>query len=145
MAKSKPRSLSATRIDALSYADIESVRYLIYRAWATNPDQFRTDALSFLLRDPPPFQCAAGTNPYGATRELIAALQAVAPRQRLYELQEHIARFVPAWERTPEGRSQHRFAQWQLLAAFDESRLSPRTRKLWRELTDKFGAKIEEE
>ena len=145
MAKSKPRSLRPMLTEPLSYADIDSIRYLIYRAWGANAHQFKDDAFNFLLREPPPFHCATGTNPYGATRELIAALQAVAPRQRLYELQEYIARFVPAWERTPEGRGQHRFAQWQLLAAFDESRLSPRARQLWRELTDKFGAKVQEE
>ena len=90
--------------EPLSYADIDSIQHLIYRAWGANAHQFKDDAFNFLLREPPPFHCATGTNPYGATRELIAALQAVAPRQRLYELQEYIARFVPAWERTPEGR-----------------------------------------
>ena len=40
--------------------------------------------------------------------------------------------------------SAYRAAQWQLLDAFDEEHLSESARRLWRELSDKFGARVEE-
>ena len=128
----------------IPHADIESIRYLLYRAWSANAPQFADEALDFLLREPAPFICAAGTQPYGATRELIVAVQSVARVERLHELQAHIAAFVPAWERTADGRNAYRVAQWQLLDAFDEDHLSGSARRLWRELSDKFGARVEE-
>jgi hypothetical protein len=145
LARSKPRSLrpiAAARL--MPHADIESIRYLLYRGWAANPGQFADDALDFLLREPAALICAAGDGPYGATRELIVAIQSVARAERLHELQSHIATFVPGWERTAAGRRAYRAAQWQLLGAFDEDRLSESARRLWRELSDKFGEHVEE-
>ena len=146
LARSKPRSLRLVAAATLvPHADIESIRYLLYRAWAANPAQFADDALDFLLREPAPFICATGREPYGGTRELIVAVQSVARVERLHELQSHIGAFVPAWERTAGGRREYRVAQWQLLDAFDEERLSETARRLWRELSDKFGAHAEDQ
>jgi hypothetical protein len=145
LARSKPASLRPIAVATLMpHADIESIRYLLYRAWAANAPQFADESLDFLLREPAPFICAAGNQPYGATRELVVAVQSVARVERLHELQSHIAAFVPAWERTADGRSAYRAAQWQLLDAFDEEHLSESARRLWRELSDRFGARVEE-
>jgi hypothetical protein len=142
LARSKPRSVRPLIRSLLTIGNCESARYLIYRAWTENPEQFAEAALTFLTQEPSPFACGYADSPYWVTGQLIGSLQTLPPR-KLYPLGEAVMGFTPYWERSAAGRQERGLAQWTLLQAFDYERLSQDARRRRDELARKFaGVKL---
>ncbi len=139
VSQSKPRSLHPLTSRLLAMGEFESARYLLYRAWAANPDQFADAAIGFLLQQPAPFRCGFVDSPFWVTRELIQAVDRNAALAAVRQLEEAILDFYPEWERGREGRRGRGFAQWTLLEAIADRRLTNAGRKRREEWRRKFA------
>lgn len=117
----------------------KSLRFLLYRAWAANPNEFWRSAVQHLLDTRDPFVCGYIDSPFWVTRELLHAVQSVAPRRALKTLQERILGFYTDYERSRDGRSFRGSAQLTLLDAFSDRKLSERALRRRDELRRKLG------
>ncbi|MFE7188096.1 hypothetical protein [Kitasatospora sp. NPDC057541] len=111
--------------------------FLACRTYATwnRPDE----ALRWLTAAPGRLGLGWLDSPYQASRELISAATRNCGEETLLRLLRTLLRHYPDHERTPEHRDLFGRAQYELLEAVDEGRLTPEARRRLGELERKFG------
>jgi hypothetical protein len=124
----------------LQQAHYQSLRFLLYRAWAANAKAFWRPALRYLLGATDAFECGYADSRYWVTRELLHAIQANAPLSALMPLEQKILEFYSDWERSPDGRRSRGSAQLTLLNAFSDQKLSEKAQRQREELRGKLGS-----
>jgi hypothetical protein len=143
VAKQRPRSFRRYERPLRDHLTYDSARFILFRAWAANPKTFWPGAIEVLIELPTAMRTGYISSPYWVTRELVASIQSYASDERLSALEERIRGYYSNWEQSAEGRRQHGRAQYTLLSAFDEERLSPQGVRRLQELRRKFGDDIE--
>jgi hypothetical protein len=139
VAAKQPNRFGRFASDLIPRTDLHSLRFLLYRAWSANPSAFWGPALDHLLSADGDFVCGYLDSPYWVTRELIGAIQEVAPKAGLHELEERILGFYSERERSADGRATRGLGQLTLLDAFSDRKLSDNARRRRDELRRKLG------
>lgn len=138
IASSEPTSFNAMS-QTLKEGELESAQYLLVRAYTAGGMTFANEAADYLIAQPRRLATGYMANRFWAGRELLGAITPHCDQQRLRQLEDEVLGYYPRWERTPEGRRSHGYAQSVLLEGIASTRRSDRVRRRLQELQRKFG------
>ena len=117
----------------------DSSQFLLYRALVGNPEALADLAAEILLEGDWRYQSGYLDQVYWATHELLEAIAPHLTRDRAQQLENAFTNWASAWERSPAGRRERGFAEFNLMSGL-EAALSEGGRARLRELQRRFAA-----
>ncbi len=143
-AKSAPERWRRASEDLLDTVELDTPRFLLYRAWEANPEAFAEQAIGTLLVGPDRLRCGYSGSRYWVTRQLIGACSPLCSEQHFAELEAMLTGFEPDFERRDDAEPYRGQVVWLLLSALDPSRISKSGHERLAELSERFPYNIEQ-
>ena len=131
-------------LDDLRQRDTRVSNHMLLAVYKGGARHYGRDAIELLIEEPWRFECGPNDSPRWFARETVGALAECCSEAELGRLAEAIMSYVPAWERTPQGRRSRGLAEFDLLSAIPAGLRSQRVLRRLGELERKFTAPSEE-
>jgi hypothetical protein len=102
----------------------ETIAYLLFQGIAGNPARFADLTIDFILTDKARFRVGHSDGSHWGTRRVLQAVTPHCSERSLERLQQAILGYATSWERSKEGHAGRGLAEFTLLGAVPEERLS---------------------
>ncbi len=131
-------------LDDLRQRDTRVSNHMLLAVYKGGARHYGKDAIELLIEEPWRFECGPNDSPRWFAQETVGPLAECCSEAELGRLAEAIMSYVPAWERTPQGRRSRGLAEFDLLSAIPAGLRSQRVLRRLGELERKFTAPSEE-
>ena len=113
--------------------------HFLLRAYTFGAERFADDAATELCKNPWRFECEYSGKTYWLANQLIGAIVPHCSDENRIKLERVILKYVPDYERSPEGYKSRGFAAFYLLSGIPTSFRSEKAACRFNELERKFG------
>jgi len=144
LAETDPADWRRRSADLLEAVELDTPRFLLYRAWEANPAAFADQATQTLIAAPARLRSGYAGSRYWVTRGLLQACSPLCSEELFAALEDNLIGFLPAFERRDEATDYRGQTEFVLLSALDPARLSKRGCERLAELEERFPYAVEE-
>ena len=138
LAANRPESFEDIA-EQLKDRDVNTVEYLLIRAYAANGEIFAEDAADYLCAQSSRLKAGYFNSPHWATRQLLEAITPHCSDKQLSRLETIILNYYSERDERPKGSSSRERAQFVLLDGINPSRRSEAVSERLEDLRQKFG------
>ena len=131
-------ALPRTIVDDLRRRDTGISNHMLLAIYRGDPKRYSAAAIKTFAEEPWRFECGTMDSTRWFARATLKSLCEHCTPEDLRLLEEAVLRYVPAWERSPDGRRSRGLGQLDLLSSIPRRRRSPKVKARIGELELKF-------
>lgn len=124
---------------------LETVAHWLFEGFRANPKELSDEAVGFLLVEPRRLRVGRSSDDHWGTRLLLAEVTPYCSDEWYLSIESLVLDYYTSWERSASGRQARGYAQFTLLGALPEGRLSPLARRRLGEWQRKFQSRDADE